>query len=208
MHISDGILSVPIVAVGWIITILAIIIVFSFTLKKQDLAEVVPKFSIMTAAFFVISLIHIPLGPTSAHPMINAILGIVLGPIAYISIFIGLTLQTLLFQHGGVTTLGVNTALVGLPSILAYYIFTKGYNTGMSIRSLAIICGGIGIGITALLTVLVLALMGPDFYGLAQVTAVAHLPLIVIEAIITGAVIVYISKVKPELLPIKLRDRD
>ncbi len=205
MHISDGILSVPLVAMGWLITILAIIIIFVYKMKNEDIAKEIPKFSVMTAVFFVISLIHIPLGPTSVHPMINGLIGIILGPIAYISLFIGLMFHALLFQHGGITTLGINTALLGIPALMAFYLFKTGYERGISEKHLGFLCGGLAIGLSALLTVLVLLLMGPDFFGLAQVTAAAHLPLVLIEAIITGSVVLYIAKVKPELLPVKIK---
>lgn len=33
----------------------------------------------MTAAFFVASLIHVPIGPTSVHLLLNGLLGVVVG---------------------------------------------------------------------------------------------------------------------------------
>ncbi|AEH61195.1 cobalamin (vitamin B12) biosynthesis CbiM protein [Methanosalsum zhilinae DSM 4017] len=204
MHISDGVLSAPIIAAGWAITIVFLLLIFRLKMSNANIAEEIPKFSIMTAAFFVVSLIHLPLGPTSAHPMLNGLMGIVLGPIAYISMFIGLILQAFIFQHGGITTLGINAALLGIPSIIVYYIFKRGYKDGVSVKILGLVCGGLAIGLSALFTVMVLILMGSEFFGLAKVTVVAHLPLILIEGILTGSVVLYIAKVKPELLSIKL----
>ncbi|MCS3923975.1 cobalt transporter CbiM [Methanosalsum natronophilum] len=208
MHISDGVLSEPVIAAGWIITIILIFVTFRIRMKEVDIVEEIPKFSIMTAAFFVASLIHLPIGPTSVHPILNGLIGVILGPIAYASMFVGLILQALLFQHGGITTIGVNALMVGIPAIIVYYIFKGGYGKGISLKLLAVICGGLAIAMSAVLLVVVLVSTGQDFYGLAQVAFVAHLPLIVIEGILTGAIVAYIARVKPELLPMKLKIKE
>jgi cobalt/nickel transport system permease protein len=57
-------------------------------------------------AFFVASLIHVPFGPTSVHLLIPGLVGAMLGPSAFLSIGLGLLLQSLLFQFGGITALG------------------------------------------------------------------------------------------------------
>ena len=41
----------------------------------------------------------------------------------FVSIFLGLILQAILFQHGGITTIGVNSVMMGLPALLVYRIF-------------------------------------------------------------------------------------
>ncbi|MDG6243024.1 MAG: cobalt transporter CbiM [Methanolobus sp.] len=205
MHISDGVLSAPVIAAGWIVTLFFIALTIRSTMKKYDIVEQIPKFSVMTAAFFVVSLIHIPVGPTSVHPMLNGLIGIVLGPIAYVSMFVGLILQAFLFQHGGVTTIGVNAAMVGIPAMIAYYLFMKGYERGISEKTLGFMCGAFAIALAAILLVFVLLSTGQEFSGLARVAAVAHLPLIVIEGILTGAIVTYLAKVKPELLPKKMK---
>jgi cobalt/nickel transport system permease protein len=66
VHISDGILSLPVLAAGWAITIALLAVAIWWSKKKGNLEEEIPKLSVMTAAFFVASLIHIPVGPTSA----------------------------------------------------------------------------------------------------------------------------------------------
>ncbi|AEH61771.1 cobalamin (vitamin B12) biosynthesis CbiM protein [Methanosalsum zhilinae DSM 4017] len=205
MHISDGVLSAPVIAAGWAITIIFLLVTFRLKMKESDMVEEIPKFSVMTAAFFVASLIHLPMGPTSVHPMLNGLVGIVLGPMAYVAMFVGLILQAFLFQHGGVTTIGINAALVGIPAIIVFYLFKRGYDRGISEKLLGLVCGGLAIGLSALLLVIVLISTGQEFLGLAQVAAVAHLPLILIEGILTGTIVAYIAKVKPELLPVQMK---
>ena len=50
-------------------------------------------------------------------------LGAVLDLYAFPAILIGLFFQALVFGHGGLTTLGVNAVMIGLPALLAAQIF-------------------------------------------------------------------------------------
>ncbi|MGK7879318.1 MAG: energy-coupling factor ABC transporter permease [Crocosphaera sp.] len=83
----------------------------------------IPKASLLTAAFFVGSSIHIPLPPTSIHLILNGLMGTLLGYYAFLAIPIGLFFQAVIFNHGGMSTLGVNTIIMGVPAIAAYHLF-------------------------------------------------------------------------------------
>jgi cobalt/nickel transport system permease protein len=100
----------------------AVLVVFG-SWRIQD--EEIPHIALLTAAFFVISLIHVPIPglPTSAHLLGNGLLGVLLGRRAALAIPIGLLLQAVLLQHGGLTTLGVNTCVMVLPALLAWQMF-------------------------------------------------------------------------------------
>lgn len=204
MHISDGVLSATVVTGGWTITIVLAFLTLWWRSRESDITEEIPKFSVMTAAFFVASLIHLPIGPTSVHMIFNGLVGVVLGPLAYLSLVVGLILQAFLFQHGGVTTIGVNAMNIGIPALLSYYAFKKGYDFGISEKIMGAFSGGAAILMTVILLSITLLTTGQEFIGVAQVAAVAHAPLMIVEAIITGSVVTYLSKVKPELLPIKV----
>ena len=84
MHISDGVLSAPVWIGGYVVTV-GIAAICSKKMKTEDM----PKMAVMTSAFFVASLIHIPLGPTSVHLILNGLVGIILGPLSFISILTG-----------------------------------------------------------------------------------------------------------------------
>ena len=68
---------------------------------------------ILSSAFFMASLIHVPIGPSSVHLLLNGIVGLLLGWGAFPAILVGLALQAMFFQFGGITVLGVNTLNVG-----------------------------------------------------------------------------------------------
>ncbi|MBW2637609.1 MAG: cobalt transporter CbiM, partial [Deltaproteobacteria bacterium] len=121
MHISEGVLSAPVLIAGAAVAVAGI----SIGLRRMD-NDNIPKVAVLSSAFFVASLIHVPLGPASVHLVLNGIIGILLGWLSFPSIFVALTLQAILFQFGGITTLGVNTVVMALPGVICYYLF-RGY---------------------------------------------------------------------------------
>ena len=76
----------------------------------------------MAAAFFVATLIHVKVGPTSVHLLLNGLVGVILGRRAPLAIAVGLFLQAALLGHGGFLPLGVNTCVMSLPALLASLI--------------------------------------------------------------------------------------
>jgi len=207
MHISDGVLSLPIVAAGWIITVALLAITLWWGERDKNIAEEIPKLSIMTGAFFVASLIHVSVGPTSVHLILNGLLGVVLGVLSYPAMFIGLTLQALLFQHGGLTVLGVNTMIMGIPGLISYAVFKTGYKRNISLTALGALCGALATVLAVILLAVVLVTTGEEFIAVAKLAAVAHVPIMIVEAIVTGFVVAYLAKVKPELLPVDIGDK-
>jgi len=121
VHIPDGNVLTP----SWLIAgyLLAGILVLMGSRGIQD--EEIPQVALLTAAFFVASLIHVPVPglPSSAHLLLNGLLGVMLGRRAALAIAMGLFLQAILLQHGGLTTLGVNCCVMALPALLAWQMF-------------------------------------------------------------------------------------
>jgi cobalt/nickel transport system permease protein len=206
MHISDGVLSPAVIAFGWIVSIVFIAFSFKWAQKQGSIAEQIPKLSVFTAAFFVASLIHINVPPTSVHLILNGLLGVVLGALAYPAMFIGLVLQALLFQHGGITTIGINSFNVGVPALISYVAFRKGSAMGLSKPVIGGICGGLAILLTTVFLALVLITAGEQFEMMAKLVIIPHMVIMVIEAVITASVVAYLAKVKPELLPLDKED--
>jgi cobalt/nickel transport system permease protein len=196
MHISEGVLSAPVLLAGAVLSLVGLTLGLK-KIKNED----IPKVAVLSSAFFVASLIHVPIGPTSAHLILNGLIGMLLGWSAFPAIFVGLLLQALLFQFGGLTTLGVNTFTMAMPAVLSFYTFRKMLKKG---KNVAFIGGALG-GASAVLigTLFVsLALIGTEksFFGVAVTLFTMHLPIALIEGIITGFVILYLKKVKPEAL--------
>ncbi len=118
VHISDGILTDPWWVGGSVLAGL-LALLGAWRIREEEIAQV----ALLTAAFFVASLVHVRLGPTSAHLLLNGLVGVVLGRRAALAIPVGLFMQLVLIQHGGYTTLGVNSCVLTLPALLAWQAF-------------------------------------------------------------------------------------
>jgi len=197
MHISDGVLSAPVLIFGYAAT--AGIAAASI---KRISAEDMPRIAVMTSAFFVASLVHVPLGPTSVHLVLSGLVGIILGPAAFVSILVGLILQAFLFQHGGITTIGVNALMMGLPALAAYRLFAlrRMFRFEKRDEVFGFLAGFLSVLLGTLILALLLVSTGSEFAGVAKYAALAHLPVMVIEGLITLSVVSFFKKVKPELL--------
>lgn len=200
MHIAEGVLSLPILASGTVIATTGTVI----GLKKLEYQDM-PKVAVLSSTFFVASLIHVPVGPTSAHLILNGMAGIILGYSAFPALLLALLLQAVLFQFGGFTALGVNTATMATPAVLCYIIFKP--MVVHKIRYISAIAGFLSgfmsVLLSSILVALALALSGEVFITVARMIVVVHIPIMVIEGIITGFVIFFLRRVKPELLGYK-----
>jgi cobalt/nickel transport system permease protein len=204
VHISDGILPWELLLSGWAIT--AVILACTLIWMKID---DVPKLSVITAAVFVASLIHFQAGPTSVHLVLSGFAGVTLGILAYPCIFIAVVMQAFLFQHGGVTTIGINTVNMGVPALISFFIFKAGMKLNIGISKNEILFGAIAGGTAVALAVLLLAvellLTGEEFTEVTTFVVAAHIPVILVEAIFTGVIVGFFATVKPEMLSIKKR---
>ncbi|WP_330623357.1 CbiM family transporter [Acetoanaerobium pronyense] len=199
MHLSDGVLS----TVAILSTSAGAAGLIGYSLKGIKDYEI-PRVSIMTATFFTLSMLSIPIGPSSTHPLIAGLLGIILGKRSPIAIFIGLLLQAFLFGHGGLTTLGANTLLVGIPAISTHFIYQKWAKDKVS----PYFAGGL-LGVLSIFLCLVLLIgllfftderYSQGFFSVANLLIVSHIPLMIIEGFMTSFAVGYIMKVKPEML--------
>ena len=200
MHISDGVLPTSIAVGGFA----ASLVVMVWSVRRTN-PEDLPKIAVVTSAFFVASLIHVPIGPTSVHLLIPGLVGILLGDSAFISIVLGIVLQSLLFQFGGITAIGANAFLMGIPALMAGWLFRslKGCTLSRHVFAGAL-AGGIGVVLAVLILALLLRTGGEDFLGVAKIAIYAHLPVIVIEALVAAFAVSFLYKVKPELLDVPL----
>ena len=199
MHISEGILSAPVLVSGAVIAIIGASIGF-----KKINSEQLPKAGILSASFFVASLIHVPIGAASIHLTLNGLIGILLGWGAVPVILIALLLQAVLFQFGGITTLGVNTIIMALPAVFLYLLFNKSLNTQRQRKLFVIsfIYGFLATLGSTLLMILSLTITGEAFSEISSIILAINIPILFIEGIITAFCVTFISKVKPTLLTI------
>ena len=198
MHIAEGVLSPAVLAGGAVLALAGT----ALGLRKLEYDRLVAV-GILSAAFFVASLIHVPVGLSSAHLVLNGLVGVLLGWAAFPSILVALLLQALLFQFGGITVLGVNVFTMGFAAVISWYVFRAicYLCPGMKgVRVAAFMGGALGVALAAVLTALALAFTDEGLWLAARLLLLAHLPVMLVEGLVTMFTVSFIMRVRPELL--------
>jgi cobalt/nickel transport system permease protein len=197
MHISEGVLSGPVLVSG--IALAAAGTAIGLRSLNYDR---IPRAAILSASFFVASLVHVPIGPSSVHLILNGIVGLLLGWGAFPAILMGLTLQAVFFQYGGITALGVNTMIMALPSVLCYYLFRHAVMKGRGASlAAAFACGALSVLLGGIMAGLSLVFTEENFFKVSALIVAAHVPVMIIEGTITAFCVAFLRKVQPALLP-------
>ena len=197
MHIAEGILSWPVLAVGAAGAVAGVAV----GLKKID-QDQVPRVAVLASAFFVASLIHVPIGPASAHLVLIGLIGLILGWAAFPAVLVALLLQAILFSFGGLTTLGVNTLTMALPALVCHHAFKRPIRSAANQAAafaLGFAAGAAGVVMGALLLNAALCFTGSEFRLIAELVLLGHVPVVIVEGFVTGAVVVALRQVQPQL---------
>lgn len=197
MHISEGVLSGPVLISGAVLAVAGT----AAGLKKIDYDHIV-HVAILASAFFVASLIHVNIGPSSAHLILNGIVGLLLGFAAFPAILTGLLLQSVFFQYGGLTALGVNTVVMAAPAVAVHYLFLPFIGRSPKLTfAMGFLSGMTAILFSSFLLGLALWFTDENFFKTSLAVILANLPVMVIEGIVTGFCVSFLLKVYPEIIP-------
>ncbi len=120
VHIADGVLANPWLLGGFLLAA-GLALLGSRRLREEE----IPRVALLSAVFFVASTLHVRVGPTSVHLLLNGLVGAVLGWRAALAIPIGLFLQAALIGHGAYSTLGVNSCVLVLPALAGAVLFDQ-----------------------------------------------------------------------------------
>lgn len=195
MHLADGVLSTPGVIATSVVAG-ALVVNAARQVKNED----IPRVSLMTATFFVFALMSFPVGPSSVHPLLGGLIGIILGWKAPLAICIGLVLQAAIFQHGGFTTLGINTIMVCVPAIIAHLFFKMAMNKKWGLTISAVLSAVLSIALTVAILLGVLSMTSPHFKEVGPILAIGHIPLAAAEGFITAVAVNFLKRSRVEML--------
>ena len=197
MHISEGVLSPGALAVGW-----AVAGAGTFVGLRRIKPEKAARTALLSSAFFLASLVNVQLGPASTHLSLIAPVGLVLGWAAFPAIATALPLQALLFHFGGLLVLGPNAANMAVPAVLVYLLFSGPIRRagGRAAAGLAFIAGALAVGLGALGVGLFLGLSDGNFLRAAKLLFAAHMPLALIEGIVTAFMVAWLKRTAPDFL--------
>ncbi len=191
MHIADGIISTEIAIAADVISIGAL-----YAFGKKTETDDIPKMGMMAAALFVASLIHFPAAGTSVHLGLFGLAGILLGLRSFPVVFVALLFQSLIFQHGGILSTGLNALNMGAGAIAAYLLWRV---SGIPEFVRAFTAGFLGIMVPALFMAVEFNISGYGrgiFYLLYVYVIVAA-----VEGLITLTIVKFFRRVESSILP-------
>lgn len=192
MHISEGVLGAPVLLAGWAVTAPAVAAIL-WRVRQSE----IPRIACFSALFFVASFVHLPVGVSSMHLMLSGLVGTFLGSRAILAIFVALFLQGVFFGFGGLSVLGVNTAVIGFPAVLGGLFAAAAKAQELKVRMQKIylfLAGFVPIVCSMLLLDLVLFISGREFFAIATLISLEGAILAVLEGIITLFALSFIAK--------------
>lgn len=207
MHIPDGILPVGFAIGGWVACGGLVALSVRRIEARPDPRAGVPRAALLTAVLFAASLVHIPVPPTSVHLMLSGLMGVLLGWWAMPAVVVGLFFQAVMFGHGGLTTLGVNGIILGLPALavfaLAHLLRHRRSGAARALLGFVAGAGGVLMGVALFVAILLAGLPAHLDAGTERAAilalALAHLPLALAEGLVVAAALGFIDRVGPEL---------
>jgi cobalt/nickel transport system permease protein len=206
MHIPDGFvdlktaISAGVVSAGGLAAAI-------YKVKSYFKAKVIALMGVISALIFALQMINFTIpGGTSGHLLGGALAAIVLGPHAgVIVVAVVLIVQAFIFMDGGVVALGANIfnmAIIGVyGSYLIYWLICKISKSKIAFFTSIAVASWLSVVIASLFAALELGISGTYALGvtLKAMTGV-HAVIGIGEAIITVAVVAFISKIRPDLI--------
>jgi cobalt/nickel transport system permease protein len=221
MHIPDGYLGPA--TYGTLYAVMVPIWGLASKIVRRTLKQRQVPFLALGAAFsFVIMMFNIPIpGGSTGHAVGGVIVAILLGPWpALIAISIALVIQALLFGDGGITAIGANCFNIAFVMPMVGYLVYRLLSQGAALTSrrrwiAGAVAGYIGLNVAAVTTAIMFGLQpliakGSDGRPLyfpyplevaVPVMAAQHLLLFgIIEAVLTGLLVIYFQRSDPSML--------
>ncbi|MBS6027372.1 MAG: cobalt transporter CbiM [Haemophilus pittmaniae] len=199
MHLSEGVLHTPVLLSGAALAIAGIAV----GLRRLE-SENLPLTALFAAAFFVAGTIHVPVGIGSVHLILNGMAGLFLGWAVFPAFLIALLLQVIFFSFGGFAVLGVNLCVMAVPAVIVHYLFRSRLQPQMTLKDRLLVgigAGVIGVGGAGALASFVLMLDGGKSYlDLVWLLLVSHVPVFILDSIISVGVITSLCKMYPAVL--------
>lgn len=209
IHLEDGAFSLQWISIWWIFSIILICLCMyrMRNMKKNNNIRVLTIAGMCTAASFAIFQVNIPLFG-GVHMNLTPLIGILGGPaVGGIIVFI-VNILSAAIGHGGWGMIGANT-LVNITEVSVAYLTYRGLaKAKLSSFSRAGIATLVGLLLGNAIMIVIILVSGIQgvtqsstniFYGLSLLAGV-NMGVAAIEAVLTGYVVSYIQKIRPDML--------
>lgn len=210
MHMSDGIVNLPVSALFMAVAVAGVAVAASRARSELN-DRTVPLAGLVAAFIFAVQMVNFPVLPgVSGHLLGGALAAILVGPYTgALCVAIVLVVQALLFADGGLSALGTNITNLALVGVAV------GYAVAVALRPLLARRGDTGLAVLAFTAALVSTVAAASMflvqYGLGGVgpTAVGtvaaymlgtHLLIGVGEGLITALTVVAVARARPDVV--------
>ena len=208
IHLEDGSFSLFYALLWWTAAIILVgIAIFLMRSEKRPNRRKITLAAFCTAAAFAIFQVSIPIFG-GVHVNLTPLIGILAGPAAGSLVVLIINILSAAIGHGGWGLIGANTLVNIVEVFVGYSCFRllKSMIPNLFSRAgiatiLGLLCGNI----VMILIIVISGVQGVNqstgqiLTGLSLIAAV-NMGVAVIEAIITGLIVSYIGKVRPDLL--------
>jgi cobalt/nickel transport system permease protein len=206
IHLPDGVFPIQWVAFWWLLALALLAVALLSTRRHAVAIQRLAMAGMLAAISFAIFQINIPFAG-GVHMNLTPLIGILAGPgIGSLIIFI-VNLLSAAVGHGGWGLVGANTIINMSEIAVAFYVFrmTKNRFEVFTRGALAAISGLLVGNVVFLAVVALSGIQGSELYGFALLpyliqVVILNLIVAVGEAVVTGFVADYLSKVRPDLL--------
>ncbi len=208
IHLQDGAFSIQWVITWWVIAIiiLGLCLYWLKKIKKID-NRTTTLAAMLTAASFAIFQVNIPLFG-GVHMNLTPLIGILAGPAVGGIVVLIVNILSAAIGHGGWGLIGANIIVNMAEVTVAYSIYRALGKINLDTFSKAgigTITGLLFGNIAMILIILISGIQGvhqdvqTTLYGLSLLAAV-NMGVAIIEAVITGYMVSYIMRVRPDML--------
>jgi cobalt/nickel transport system permease protein len=208
IHLPDGSFTLTWVLAWWFCALVLVGVALFLARKKKRLDPgKITIAAFVTAASFAIFQVQIPIAG-GVHMNLTPLIGILAGPVLGVLIVFIVNILSAAIGHGGWGLIGANVLVNFSEVLIAYltYLGLKRVTPDLFARAGIATFAGLFMGNIVMMGIILLS----GIQGVTQTTsqilvglsllAAVNMGVAVLEAIITGLVVAYIGRVRPDLL--------
>ncbi len=213
IHLEDGSFSLFWVLAWWIVALCLIgIALFLLRSKYKPETKMITIAAFVTAAAFAIFQVQIPIAG-GIHLNLTPLIAILTGPVIGTLIVLIVNILSAAIGHGGWGLVGANV-LVNFSEILVAWLVFKGMKKiteGLFSRAGVATFAGLFAGNLLMIAVILISGIQGVHQTTAQILtglsllAAINMGVAIVEAFLTGLIVTYIGKIRPDILGVDLK---
>lgn len=202
LHVPDGVLPGDLLVAGFAAAVLMLAWA-AWALRRCEWGRLLPRLAAVAA--LLLAAMSVPLGVLPYHLNLTVLAGILLGRAGSIIVVACVGLFLALLGHGGITVLGLNTALLAIEAAVGRELFYIARRFVGLAAAAALATAATLLAASAAAMAVVTAALGSDGLAVERFVSLTT-PLVLlgvgIEAVIVGGVVGFLARVRPDLVAV------